>query len=322
MTLLNPNAEFLLSPYRKELFRRDWRIRIGLPFTDSSGVQRISGLDISELDCSFEIEKDLTGEPNKCSLKIMNLRPEVRGALETANIYDPKKPKGSTSAGKGTKSAKAVKKGNIRVEIEAGYKETARALIFRGDLRRAISTVEDDKSVTTTIEGEDGGRTTTSSRVTESFAPGTTRLIVVQKCLDALGIGRGNLVEVETQLSQVYSHGTVLDGPAAKELAGVLRAAKITYSIQDGAVQFLTVGKGRNKKAVLLDYASGLIGEPERDANGLVVVTSLLNPDLFVGCYVYLDSKDLKGTFLISKITYEGDTNGDAWFAKLELRAG
>ncbi len=319
--LLNPNAEFLQSPYRKELFRRDWRIRIGLPFVGQDGVSRISGLDISELDCSFEIEKDLTGEPNKCSLRIFNLLPEVRGALEMANIYDPKKPKGSTSAGKGTKTVKATKNGNIRVEIEAGYKETARALIFRGDLRRAISTQEDDKSYITTIEGEDGGRTVTSSRVKESFAPGTTRLIVVQKCLDALGIGRGNLVEVENQLAQTYSHGTVLDGPASKELAGVLRAAKITYSIQDGAIQFLQTGKGRNKKAVLLDYASGLIGAPERDVTGLVKVVSLLNPDLFVGCYVYLDSKDLKGTFLISKITYEGDTAGDAWYATLELKS-
>jgi hypothetical protein len=323
MAILNVNADFLTSPFRKELFMRDWRVRIGIPFTDTDGKQRVSGLDVSELDIEFEVIKDLTAEPNKCKLKIYNLRPEFRHALEQGNIYDPKKKKkSSTSASKKSgKAVRSVKSGHIRVEIEAGYKQTARALIFQGDLRRALSSEEDDKTFITSIEGEDGGRTTTSSRVSESFPPGTSRLVVVQKCLDALGIGRGNLVEVEAALSEVYTHGTVLDGPAAKELAGVLKRAHIGYSIQDGAVMFLQNGKGRSKKAVLLDRSSGLVGAPERDTTGLVQVTSLMNPDLFVGTYLYLDSKELSGTFLVSKITYDGSTFGDNWYAKLELKA-
>lgn len=326
----NVNREFVSSPFRKELFNRDWRVRIGIPFTSSSsdydggwpaGMRVISGLDITELDIDFEVEKDLTAEPNKCTLKVYNLLPEIRAALEQQNIYDPKTPKGTKTDSKG-KSKKTVKSGRIRVEIEAGYKETGRALIFSGDLRRALSSEDGEKTWVTTIEGEDGGRTSNSSRVCESFPAGTTRLTVVKSCLDALGLGVGNLVAVEAQLSQVYTHGTVLDGSSSKELAGVLRAAKLTYSIQDGSIQFLNVGKGLARKAVLLDYASGLIGSPERDTTGLVLVTCLMNPDLFVGTYVYLDSNDLKGTFLVSKVSYSGSTSGDEWYAKLELRPG
>ncbi len=317
MAVQNINRDFITSPYRKELFGRDWRVRVGVPYQSATtGMTVISGLDISELDIEFEVEKDLTAEPNKCTLKVYNLRPEVRGALEQQNIYDPK-----TRGNKDAQKAKQVQSGRIRVEIEAGYKSTSRALIFRGDLRRAISSPDSDKSWVTSIEGEDGGRTVTSSRVTESFPAGTTKLAVVKRLLEALGLGNGNLLEAEATLaSAVYSHGTVLDGPAARELAGVLRSAKLTYSIQDGAIQFLNVGKGLNRRAVLLDYASGLVGSPERDTSGLVKVTSLMNPDLFVGCYVFLDSNDLKGSFLIQKITYTGNTAGDDWYARLELK--
>jgi hypothetical protein len=317
----NVNKEFVTSPFRKELFKRDWRVRIGIPYQSSTtGMTVLSGLDISELDIDFEVEKDLTAEPNKCTLKVYNLLPDVRYALEEQNIYDPKVPKG-TKTDK-TTSKNQVKTGRIRVEIEAGFKETGRALIFRGDLRRALSTEDSDKTWVTSIEGEDGGRTFTSSRVSESFPAGTTRLTVVKRCLEGLGLGPGNLYEVEGQLLQTYSHGTVLDGTAAKELAGVLRAAKLTWSIQDGSVMFLNTGKGRARKAVLLDYASGLIGSPERDTTGLVLATSLLNPDLQVGTYVYLDSNHLKGTFLVSKVSYSGQTAGDEWYAKLELKPG
>lgn len=306
------------SPFRKELFARDWRVLVGVPYRDNSGV---SGLDVTGLDCEWEIEKDLTAEPNKCSLKIFNLKPEYRHALESANIYDPKKPKKSQTSDK-TVSHKQVKTGNIRVEIEAGYKDTGRSLLFRGDLRRALSSMQDDKTWVTTIEGEDGGRSVLSSRVCESFPAGTRRRTVVERCASALGLGLGNILQVEHLLAQTYSHGTVLDGPAARELAGVLRRAGIRYSIQDGALLFLETAKGRTRKAVKLDRASGLVGAPERDTNGLVLATSLLNPDLVVGGYVFLESKDIQGVFVVEKVTYDCSTHGTSWYAKLELRAG
>lgn len=307
------------SPYRKELFKRDWRVRIGIPYQSStSGMTVLSGLDISELDIEFEVIKDLTAEPNKCSLRVYNLKPELRALLEQQNIYDPKKPKGGQP-----KSHKSVKSGHIRVEIEAGYVETGRALIFRGDLRRAISSQADDKSWVTEIEGEDGGRTVTSSRIIESFPPGTSRLTVVRQCLDALGLGEGNLRDVEGRLARyTYTHGTVLDGSASKELAGVLRAAKLNYSIQDGSVQFLNAGQGLLRSAVILDIDTGLVGAPERDTTGLVLATSLLNPSLYVGTYVSLKSDKLSGTYLISKATYDGATADSNWYAKLELKPG
>lgn len=310
------------SDFRKELFDRDWRVRISLENSIGTGLAR--ALDISELDMTWEVEKSLKAEPNKCKLEIFNLGEDSRHALENLNLYDPKRakgvprPRGNEAKG----SPKAPKTGLIRVEIEAGYKATGRTLIFRGDLRRALSEQKHDKTWVTTIEGEDGGRSVLSSRVTESFPKGTPRRIVVEKCAAAMGLGLGNILEVESLLSQTYTGGTVLDGPAATELSGVLRRAGIVYSIQDGNLQFLQTGKGLRVKAVLLDAYSGLVDSPERDTQGLVKATTLVNPDVVVGGFVYLDSRDLKGTFRVTKVTCECTTFGRDWYQHLELKAG
>jgi hypothetical protein len=303
------------SPFRKELFQRDWQVIV-------SREGRPMGLDVTELDMEWEVEKSLKPEPNKCSLKIYNLSADHRHLLESVNIYDPKKSKSSTAGSKATKTTKSIKTGNLRVEILAGYKETGKHLIFRGDLRRALSSVDGDKTWTTSIEGEDGGRSVLSSRISESFPKGTPLRVAVEKCADALGLGTGNILQVEGTLARTtFTHGTVLDGSASKELAGIIRRAGLRYSIQDGALLFLDVGKGRTRAAVKLDYASGLVMAPERDTAGLVIATSLLNPDLVVGNYVFLSSKDVLGTFLIEKVTYTCSTLGDDWYVRLELRA-
>lgn len=316
-----PNVN-INSPFRKELFHRDWRVRISTESSIGSGLA--AALDISELDMQWEVEKTLKSDPNKCTLTIYNLSPEHRHQLENINLYDPKKDKTKPAArGNVGKQTKSPKTGLIRVEIEAGYLETGRSLIFRGDLRRALSTLTEDKTWVTKIEGEDGGRTVLSSRVCLSFPPGTSLYDVAEECAFAMGIGLGNILEVESVLKgKVYASGTVLDGPAATELKGVLRRAGLVYSIQDGALQFLKTGTGLRVKAILLDAYSGLVGVPERDATGLVKATALLNPELQVGGYVYLDSIDIKGTFRIVRVNYECETDGDDWYAKLELKPG
>ena len=286
------------------------------------------------LHFEFDIAKDLTPEPNRCSVSIYNLSENVRNALDALNVYDPKRPRGQKKPGprnrdaealnKGKRSAgsyRAPKTGRIRVEITAGYRDTGTSLIFRGDMRRAISKFEQDGSWCTRIEGEDGGRTTVASRINESFGPGTSHLTVVRALADALGLGYGNLAEVAGLLNGSYPRGTVCTGPAAQELAGVLRRAKIGYTIKDGQLNFLPFGPPKTLPAVLLSPESGLIGSPQRQSDGLVQVTSLLNPQLALGSYVALDSKVLHGEYFVQRVKYRGSNYGDDWYAVLELRA-
>lgn len=277
--------------------------------------------EFSGLDIEFEIRKSLRPEPNKGSITIYNLSPEHRAIIEGENIYDPKRVRGQKRTGQRKVKAGSPKAGNIRVELEVGYKSTGRSLICRMDLRRGLSS-DDGASAVTKIEGEDGGRSTLASRVSQSFPPGTTRLVVVKACAQALGLGLGNLIEVAPKLTQPYASGTVLHGQAAEELVGVLRRARITYSVQNGVLRFNDLDAGPTATAFVLNSQTGLVGSPERDAAGQLVVTTLILPTIAPGAYVKLEAKHVSGVFKVNAVTYRGAIHGQEWYAVCELVAG
>ncbi len=328
----------------RTLLKRAWRIVISTESSIGEGYAKAVEIANSELispenptgglHFDFDIHKDLTAEPNKCSIKVYNLSQDIRNALDALSIFDPKKPRGQKKAGprnrdkelyhrggsSGTKP-RAPKTGKILVEIHPGYVETGLSLIFRGDLRRASSEYQDDGSWCTEIEGEDGGRSTLSSRINESFAPGTSKLTVVKACADALGLGLGNIIEVQSQLNGSYPRGTACTGSAATELQGVLRGAGLTYSVHDGVMEFRPLsGPQKRTTAVYLSASSGLVGAPVRQSTGLVEVTSLLNPQISLGGYISLDAKDLSGDYFVQVIKYRGSNFSQDWYCEVELR--
>ena len=286
---------------------------------------RVAGLEFSELDIEFEIKRSVRPEPNSCQLTVYNLSEASRKQIEELNLYDPKKVKGGAkkpSAKRPVKqNVRAPKVGRIRVELEAGYKEAGRSLIFRGDLRRAI-TKHDGTTATTVIEGEDGGRSVLSSRINESFPPGTTREHVVRVCAEAMGVGVGNIRDVSALLQTKYSHGTVLSGQASAELKGVLRGAGVVYSIQNGVLVFRAAANGLDREAFVLNSDTGLVGSPELDASGALMVTSLLIPELVPESYIKLESKERQGVYRIIGVTYKGNLAGQDWYAVCECVPG
>lgn len=299
-----------------ELKQRIWRLVIGT--SDTTAVV------VEQLDIEFKIKKTLRLEPNKAEVRVYNLHEDTRHAIERLNLYDPKKKPGkrggATAGSKSAKQPRAPKVGRIRVELSAGYETTGLALLFRGDLRRAVSK-QDGEDVVLEIEGEDGGRTVLSSRIRETFPAGTSLLQVVRACAEALGLGTGNLIEVQDELAlRSFSHGTTLYGSAADELKGVLRRAGIAYSIQNGVLQFRKAGPREvPTRAVLLNQDSGLIGSPEIDATGTVNAVSLLNPDITIGGYVQLQSRDFNQAYRVLSIEHVGQSAGNDWYHRLEL---
>ena len=157
------------------LSRRKWLVTVG-------------GVDVSELDIEFTIHKSLRKEPNTCTLKIYNLNEDNRGALERLSIYDPKRTPGQKKTAAKKASVAGVrrpKEGLIPVTIEAGYEEGT-SLLFRGNLRRAVSTKE-GASYVTVIEGEDGGASVLTARVSLSMPAGTKVLTAVRTCAEQWG---------------------------------------------------------------------------------------------------------------------------------------
>ena len=277
----------------------------------------IAGMTIESLDIEFEITRTLKLEPNSCSLKIYNLSEAHRAQIEELNIYDPKKAKGGKN--KGVKTQAQVKSGSIVTQVSAGYKDTGACQLFLGGLRRGLSTW-DGKDWVTEITGEDGR--IFAVRITRSYPAGTPKLIVVKALIDVLGLGIGNLAEVSADLTGVYPHGTVLDGPAADLLRLMLRSSKLTYSVQGGGVQFLRIGQGSPQLRVMaydLSETTGLVGSPHRDATGEVLCRTLLVPDINPGGYVKLTSKHINGVFRVMAVQHTGSTFGNDWYHDLSL---
>jgi hypothetical protein len=282
----------------------------------------IDGLQFEGLNFTAQIKKSLRPEPNCAQITVYNLSPDHQRQIEALNLYDPKRVKGQKRDPKKAKvSSSTPKLGRIAVELEAGYETTGMHLLWRGDLRRAVTT-SDGSTATTELEGEDGGRSVISSRVQQSFPAGTTRYAVVEACAAAMGLGLGNIVSVAHLLQQPYTSGTLLSGQASAELSGVLRRPGITYSIQNGVLQFLAAGQGLNTTAFYLDSNTGMVGSPELDSSGQVVVTCLLLPTIAPGGFVQLQSKKTSGVFRIQTVEYDLELAGQAWYARLGLTPG
>jgi hypothetical protein len=276
-----------------ELWRRAWDVTV-------------DGTRLDGLDVSFEVEKSTAREPNKATLRIWNLSPTRRQSLE-----------GLTT----TRGA-----ARIRVEIVAGYKDQA-GLIFRGDLRSAL-TSRQGPDLVTTLEGEDGGRSVLSSRVSRSFPAGTTAAVVVRACAEALGVGLGNALDAVAQAQftgggNTFREGTTLSGQASEELHGLFRSLGLTHSIQNGVLQVQRRGQALQATAVRLAPETGLIGRPEVDVGGLVKLQSLMNPDIYPGRVLQLDPGPgirPSGFFQAKKVIYRGDTAGNDWLCEVEAR--
>lgn len=260
-------------------------------------VVRVDTIETDYLDVRFDITRTKGKEPNTAEIAVYNLSPQHRAQIENL-------------------------RGRIRVEVEAGYKGE-RALIFRGDLRYAVTEREGPDFVTR-IEGDDGGKALLGATVNRSFAAGTPVTSVVRACFAALGLGNGNLSELEatlrTQGGATFTGGTVLYGPADKELDRVLRSCGYRYSIQNGVPQITRPGKPLQARAVLL--TSDDIDAPTVNPDGTIEVVAPLVPDLFPGGRVQLDTERKRGLYGIEKVNYVGDSSADSndWHARLTLK--
>lgn len=287
-------------------FGKKWRVTIDTIATDAH-------------DLTFEVVKTVKRAPNRCSLSIYNLTGEQREHLESLSVYKHKKKKGSGSKGKSRGP-----RGHIPVSIEAGYQDEGTSLLFRGDLRVAMSERQ-GPDIVTTIEGEDGGRSMLESRVSRSFPPGTPVAAVVRACVEALGLGAGNSASLAytTRSGGTFPAGTTLQGQAHEELTGVLRSCGMSWSVQNGAVQILQAGQPLAISAVRLSADTGLVETPTVDPYGIVHAKALLVPGLFPGGRVQLEPNpetvSARGLFQITAVRYRGDTKGE-WVAELECR--
>lgn len=256
----------------------------------------VNTIEIKDLAMTFRVHKSLKPEPNKAELTIYNLNPDHRSALEQLKTAS--------------------------VLIEAGY-EAGTSTLFLGDLRTAISTTEGPDIVTKLSSG-DGEKKVKTARAKVSMKKGAaTPAKVLEAVAKSLGVGEGNLKQALGQLGGVancFSEGAVISGSSFREMNAVCKSLGLTWSIQDGKLQILSLRKALDGQAIKLSKSTGMIGSPTVDNDGVLTVTMLLAPDVFPGRKLVLDADRLKGQYRIEACDYSGDTHGQDWYCKIEAK--
>ncbi len=278
-----------------DLFNRDIALTVGtLRIASRDEV----GLDQAVLRIAFDVMLSRARDPNKATLKIWNLNEDSRNSIQEQDRLD--------------------------VTIEAGFTGTL-SQIFKGDMRFGNSTREGSDWITA-LEAGDGAKQNRSARVKASFAGGTKVTEVLKKAANALGIGTGNLEQVIAAGSKrigmtEFTNGTVLTGKAADAIDNITKSMGLEWSIQGGQLQILEPNETTQDEAVLLSTGSGLIGSPTAGEKGRVKARSLLQPDIFPGRKVQIQSALFEGSFFkTEKVKHAGDTWSTNWFSDMELK--
>lgn len=271
-----------------ELYDRSWNITIG----DTEVSSSTRGNDA--LACTFSVKKTTKPEPNTCTLTILNLSEQSR-----RKFTEPKATK---------------------IRIEAGYGDRL-SQIYLGDVRALAPGERNGANVITELTSGDGEKKISGSRLAIPIGPKTPPGDALRAIAKALGVGAGNVDKAALALTAkgvaVFSRGTVLTGNVARALTDFCRSAGLEWSVQDGALQILDLGKGLETFPYVLKSSSGLINAPKVSNDGKVSADTLMLPDIRPGMRVQFESLTVSGLYRILEVETHGETHGGPWGHKI-----
>ena len=113
-------------------------------------------------------------------------------------------------------------------------------------------------------------------------------------------------------------NAAALVGNGAKRMTDLCRSAGLEWSIQDGGLQLLNIGKALSTtSAIQLDSTTGLIESPSVDSQGVLTIKSLLIPGIAPGVLLNVNSLFVQGGYRVEKVRYAGNTVGQEWYAEM-----
>jgi hypothetical protein len=263
---------------------------------------QVEDISISELNIQFNVKRSLSAKVSgRCDVVINNLSEETRKRLHAMR--------------------------QVFVSVEAGYVHTGLSLIFRGDLAEAWSARENTEW-TTTITSDDGGAKKKAARVQRNYVQGTTLAKIINDIAAAMHVGAGNAAAIASNArywktgQAAVGKGITTSGNAVSQLDRITRSCGLSWSIQDGELQFLPSRDAvLPDPPILLSPQSGLIESPELGKDQLVKARTLMLPGLYPGRQVELKTRYVAGVYRIDTVSFKGESLGNAWGAELELSA-
>lgn len=257
---------------------------------------QVDTIEVESLRIVFDVHKDAGKQPNKVQLAIYNLADSTRASLKKQNVF---------------------------VRIEAGYKQT-KAQIFAGWVR-AIEHVRDHTEWATRVTGGDGEKPIRIVRVDKSFRAGTPYATILTQLAKETTLELGNVAQVAASGNfragmQTARRGYVAHGRAWDAFAKLALSLGYYASVQDGGIVLVASAGATSNPAVKLDQTSGLIGSPEVAEKGLLKAHSLLNGNFYPGRQVVLSSARYNGLYKVHAVDHKGDSHGADWTSTLLLQ--
>ena len=262
-----------------------------------------NAIDISNLRCVFNCEKDMNDTPNYSIITVYNMS---------------------------QKTIASIRQGD-KVILEAGYEHGNYGMIFTGNIVQPMAGRESGTDVTLTLVCQDGDVYLNSSFTATTLAKASSNADVVRVCTN----GRISTGLVTDQLGKTkLARGKVVFGKSSKYVRKAAISAKSQFYIEDGTVNIAAASDYASNVAVELNPKTGLIGMPQQTDDG-VSGQCLINPSIKLNTLIHINSSlvlakqveegetsysavSSDGVYRITKLAYEGDTHGDPWYCTFE----
>lgn len=288
------------------LFDRRCRLTIATPVADKSDFHQVTS-DVIEIDggvseqrddagmrVQFKINKSTKKEPNTSEITVTNLSGSRRASLQQKDV---------------------------KLLLEAGYKEMGVNRYFSGDVR-TVDHVRQKADWETLLKLGDGERAWKYARVYASFSVGTRAEDVLKTLARGMGLKLGNVDKQASSLTSVLDQGYAVAGNAARGLDQFVKSLRKTWSVQDDELQILDPYETLDLPIPDITPDTGLIGSPEmgspptKGKPQLVKFQSLLIP-VKPGSKVKLKSSRYDGYVRVQACSFEGDTHGGPWYTTI-----
>jgi hypothetical protein len=243
------------------------------------------GIDISNLRCSFSIQKIVLNTPNMLYARIYNLAPATL--------------------------AKVI--AFTRVQVYAGYKHANYGMIFDGEVIQYRRGKENPVDTYLEIHAADGETALNGTVQFKTYPAGTKE----RQKLDDLNDKKKQLdpsfkVEhIDENLYQAQSQrDSVVVGHSRTIERRIMLASGAQHFLDNGKFIAITNEGYRKTEKVILSPSTGLIGLPEVTPQG-IQAKCLLNPKLMLGGIVKIDSKLLSAVAYTPGSTSKVDASGN-----------
>lgn len=210
------------------------------------------------------------------------------------------------------------------VRLYAGYNDEIK-LIAQSQITTATPIYE-GVDIILNLECLDGVESIRKTKVSISFQAGSTVKQVLNALVEYLQIPLK--VSPDVDLNKKFNNGYSFAGGVGTALDEVTDRAFAKWAMQDGTLLVIGQSGTTNTNAVLLTPDTGMIGTPmpiEDTVNSLEVgeirrgwkVKSLLQGDINPADIIAIESRFVKGEFVIESVEHKGDTHSNEWFSEV-----